>query len=304
MLSDPPFSTPLIRIELPETIKAGVSLWVKRDDLIHPQVSGNKWRKLKYNLLEARSQGYSKILTFGGAFSNHIYSVAAAGKLWGFKTTGIIRGEETIPLNPTLFFARTCGMQLRYMDRSRYRQKNSSEVTEILKQEYPDFYLVPEGGTNELAVKGVAELVKEIDIPFDYITTACGTGGTLSGLASGLDLGQNAVGIAALAGAGFLEEEVRKLTGISQNNWQIIHDYHFGGYAKITRELVLFVRDFETQTGIPLDPVYTGKMMYGVYDLIKQGFFEKGKTIIALHTGGLQGIAGMKSRIDKLLKNQ
>lgn len=291
----------------PDIEKAGVQVYIKRDDLIHPLVSGNKWRKLKYNLIEAAKQGHNKILTFGGAFSNHIYSTAASGALYGFKTIGIIRGEETLPLNPTLEFAQSKGMEMHYISRTEYREKDSDQHINKLKDKYGDFYLVPEGGSNTLALPGVAELVREIDIPFDYICTAIGTGGTLAGLISTEQENYKALGFASLKGNGYLEEEVRSLIKTSgrevPSNWEIIHDYHFGGYAKMKKELAIFIREFETKHRIPLDPVYTSKMLYGVLDLIKKGYFEKGKTIIALHTGGLQGNAGMEQKINKLLNS-
>lgn len=299
--------TPIQKITDPEIEKAGVQLYIKRDDLIHPLVSGNKWRKLKYNLLEASKQGHKTILTFGGAFSNHIYSMAAAGALYGFKTIGIIRGEETMPLNPTLEFAQSKGMELQYISRTEYREKDSDHFINKLKEEYGEFYLVPEGGSNALALPGVAELVSEINIPFDYLCTAIGTGGTMAGLISTKQVRYKTIGFAALKGEDYLEEEVRSLiksTGESvPTNWEIMHNYHFGGYAKMKKELALFIRDFEAADNIPLDPVYTSKMLFGVFDLIKKGYFEKGKTIIALHTGGLQGKAGMEQKINKLLNS-
>ncbi len=294
--------TPLQKIEDEITDSSGVNLFVKRLDLIHPEISGNKWYKLKYNLIEAERKNYDTLLTFGGAFSNHIYSTAAAGRLFGFKTVGVIRGEENLPLNPTLDFAKKCGMKIVYLDRTSYRNKNSDWIISSLKKKFGKFYLIPEGGSNTLAVKGCAEIVEGIEIKFDYICTACGTGGTLAGLISSLTENQYALGFAVLKGADFLNENVNNLLKDSivkrKENWHIIFDYHFGGYAKINSELLKFISEFETKHNIKLEPIYSGKMLFGVYDLIRKKFFPKGSKIITLHNGGMQGLNGMKGKSD------
>jgi len=276
--------------------KAGVRLLVKRLDLVHPFISGNKWYKLKYNLITAREQGFETLLSFGGAYSNHIHALAEAGVEYGFKTIGVIRGEEHSPLNPTLQFAVDHGMQLHYLNRADYRRKGSEEIIEGLKDEFGDFYLIPEGGSNALALKGCVEIITEIDQPFDVIACACGTAGTLSGLIAGLQGQRQALGLAVLKGAGFLRQEVRSLlsaAGYQQyENWQINLDYHFGGYAKTKPELLAFMRSFEATQGIPLEPVYTGKLMLGLYELIAANYFQNGQTVLVLHSGGLQGRAG------------
>lgn len=283
-----------------------IRVLIKRDDQIHPFVSGNKWRKLKYNLARAKELGKSTLLTFGGAFSNHIYSTSAAGREFGFKTIGLIRGEETLPLNPTLSFAKEQGMELHYIERARYRDKDSLEMLADLKEQFGDFYFIPEGGSNSYALAGVKELLDEITVPFDYILTPVGTGGTLAGLAAGLKPGQEAMGFAALAGREYLETEVEKLLQAANENcggsWSINHNYHCGGYAKISKVLVEFMNQFEKENKILLDPLYTGKMMFGLFDMLKKGLFEKGKTIIVLHTGGLQGIEGMKGKMNNILR--
>ena len=290
--------TPLQKIEDKIFDSAGVNLFIKRLDLIHPEISGNKWYKLKYNLAEAKRKNYDTILTFGGAFSNHIYSTAAAGKLLGFKTIGIIRGEERLSLNPTLEFAEQCGMRIHYLDRNSYKIKNSKEAISSLKEKFGKFYLIPEGGSNLFAVKGCAEIIGEIEMNFDYICTACGTGGTLAGLISALNENQYALGFAVLKGADFLNENVNSLlknfyTKL-KNNWQIIFDYHFGGYAKINSELLEFIFSFESRHSIKLEPIYSGKMLFGIYDLIRKGFFPKDSKIIDLHNGGMQGLNGLR----------
>jgi 1-aminocyclopropane-1-carboxylate deaminase/D-cysteine desulfhydrase-like pyridoxal-dependent ACC family enzyme len=298
-------SIPLQEIYNELLTKHQVRLWVKREDLVHPSISGNKWRKLKYNLLEAKRLQKNTLLTFGGAYSNHLYAVAAAGKEFDFQTIGIVRGEEHLPLNETLDFAVRCGMRLHYVDRTTYRHKTSHLFIEDLHKKFGDFYLIPEGGSNAFAVKGCTEILENLeDIDYDYICCACGTGGTLAGIVSGLPENKTAIGFAVLKGADFLYHDVNQLITnykhtffSSQNlefdstnskNWSIQLDYHFGGYAKCTKELVEFIEKFEKQTLIPLEYLYTGKMMYGIFELIEKGFFPKNVKIIAIHTGGLR----------------
>ena len=263
-------------------------------------MSGNKWHKLKYNLQRAVNEGKNTLLTFGGAYSNHIYAVAAAGKLFNFRTIGIIRGEKHLPLNPTISFAIENGMKIYYLDRTSYRKKSSSEIINQLQEKFGDFYLLPEGGTNELAVKGCSEIINKIDIDFDYICCPCGTGGTLAGLISGLNGNKFALGFAVLKGASFLKENVNSLVKNFSNNsfpnWDVNLDYHFGGYAKTDSMLLDFVNRFTSNTKIPIEPIYTGKMLFGIYDLADRGFFKEGSKIIAVHTGGLQGLKGLFNR--------
>lgn len=266
-----------------------VRLLIKREDQNHSFVSGNKWWKLKYNLEEALKAGQTTLLTFGGAYSNHIYATAAAAHELGLKSIGIIRGEEMLPLNPTLSFAKASGMQLHYVSREAYRNKTESSFIEQLHKQFGDFYLIPEGGTNELAVKGCMEFAKQLsaEVDFDYLCLPIGTGGTIAGMMEGLDESKKIIGFPSLKGATFLEEEIRKYT--SKKNWQLIYDYHFGGYAKSTKELTEFMNQFEKEFNIPLDPIYTAKMMFGIMDLIRKNFFESGSTFLVVHTGGLQG---------------
>ena len=293
-----PQPTPIQEIHDVVFDQAGVRLLIKRLDQVHPVISGNKWYKLKYNLLAAREQGFGTLLSFGGAYSNHIHALAGAGAEYGFNTIGVIRGEEHSPLNPTLQFAVDHGMQLHYMNRLDYRRKDSAEIIDRLRAEFGDFYLIPEGGSNGLAVQGCAEIIDDIDQAFDVIACACGTAGTLSGLIAGLQGQRQALGVAVLKGAGFLGDEVRSLLSESANqqheNWQINLDYHFGGYAKTKPELMEFMRRFEAAHAVPLEPVYTGKLMFGLYDLIAANHFQRGQTVLALHTGGLQGCAGFE----------
>ena len=281
----------------------GISLFLKREDLLHPHVSGNKFRKLKYNLKNAIFEGYQTLLTFGGAYSNHIAATAAAAKESGFKSIGIIRGgelgqdlQQTLQQNPTLNFAYSCGMQLHFVSRSDYRQKTSEDFVQQLRKGFGDFYLVPEGGTNDLAVKGCEEILSEEDKEFEFICCSVGTGGTISGLINASAETQKVLGFPALKGD-FLTSEVEKFS--KKNNWELITNYHFGGYAKVDESLIGFINDFRRDYGIQLDPIYTGKMIFGIMDLMQHKKFKENTCILAVHTGGLQGIAGMNKQLEK-----
>lgn len=269
-----------------------ISLTIKREDLLHPHISGNKFRKLKYNVLQAKADGKKVLLTFGGAFSNHIAATAAAGKEYDFETIGVIRGEELfdkIVDNPTLLFATQCGMRFKFVSRGQYADKTDKDFIATLREEFGDFYLVPEGGTNELAVKGCTEILTPEDAAFTHICCAVGTGGTLSGIINSALPHQKILGFPALKAD--LSGEIRKFA--QNDNWKLIDDYNFGGYAKINEHLVQFMNDFYVKTGVLLDPVYTGKMVFGVMDMIHNNKFEPGANILLIHTGGLQGITGM-----------
>ncbi|MGX9608644.1 1-aminocyclopropane-1-carboxylate deaminase/D-cysteine desulfhydrase [Acinetobacter sp. T63] len=263
---------------------------IKRLDLIHPQISGNKFFKLKYNLLAARQQGFEKVLTFGGAYSNHIAATAFAAHQFGFQSLGMIRGEELAqrPLNPTLATAQQFGMQLEFISRNAYRQKDQPDFLQHLQQQYPDFYLIPEGGTNALAVQGCREILTAEDAQFDLICCAVGTGGTFAGLIEASQQHQQLLGFSALKGD-FLTQEVAQLT--TKRNWRILDNYCCGGYAKTTPELIQFIQTFEQRYNIPLEQVYTGKMLRGIFDLIDQDKIGPDQKILLIHTGGLQGRA-------------
>jgi len=284
-----------------------IRLFVKREDLIHPFVSGNKFRKLKYNIQEALRQRKDAVLTFGGAFSNHIVATAVAGNIAGVKTIGVIRGDElgvdlerTLAQNSTLKEAHKNGMQLHFITREAYRNKTEPSFIETLELEFGDFYLVPEGGTNELAVKGCEEILTDLERDFNYICSAVGTGGTISGLINSASFGQKILGFPALKGD-FLSKEIQHF--IYQNkNWKLIDEYHFGGYAKYNSELISFINQFKKETDIQLDPIYTGKMLFGIVDLIKKNYFSENSNILAIHTGGIQGIEGFNQKLTK--KNQ
>lgn len=266
---------------------AGVRLIVKREDLNHPLVSGNKWWKLKYNLEEAAARNASTLLTYGGAFSNHIFATAVAAKELGMKSVGIIRGEESLPLNPVLSFAQTSGMELFYIPRGAYRTKSSADS---YLEKFENYYLIPEGGSNQLAVKGVREFAGSLLGDWQYICCPVGTGGTLAGLVEGVSDDNTIIGFPVLKGAEFLIEDIRELSIESKekSNWRLMFDYHFGGYAKSKTALTTFLHEFSSLHEVPLEKIYTGKMMAGIYDLMSKGFFERGSTILAIHTGGLQ----------------
>lgn len=274
-----------------------ISVQIKREDLIHPFVSGNKFRKLKYNLLQAKAENHETLLTFGGAFSNHIAAVAFAGKEKGLKTIGIIRGDELaskVSENPTLLFAQNCGMQLEFVSREDYRLKSEVSFLENLKQKFGRFYHIPEGGTNELAIKGCEEILTPEDADFDYICCSIGTGGTISGIINSVLPHQKVLGFPALKGD-FLKEEIRNF--VQNDNWELLTDYHFGGYGKVNEVLIQFINQFYTENQIPLDPIYTGKMVFGVIDLIQNNYFPADSKILLIHTGGIQGIQGMNMKL-------
>lgn len=288
--------TPIQILDHPVCKKAGVELLIKREDLNHSAVSGNKWWKLKYNLLVAQSRGLKKILTFGGAYSNHIYATAAATRLLKLGSVGIIRGEETPPLNPTLQFAKDQGMEIHYISRTVYRNKDTPEFIEMLKYKFGDFWLVPEGGSNVLAVKGCAEFAGQqlAPITFDYLFTAVGTGGTMAGIIAAFHGSKSIIGVPIIKNPTFLNGDITRLiyefSGKSFPDWSLLTGYDEGGYAKHTSRLRTFIVEMGRTYGIPLDHVYTGKLFFALIKEIEAGAFRRGTTILALHTGGIQGV--------------
>ncbi len=327
-------SIPLQAIQHPLFSQKGLTLEILRTDKTDPVISGNKWFKLKYNLIEAKNQGCKTLLSFGGPYSNHIHALASAGKADGFNTIGIIRGEENLPLNPTLTDATRHGMKLYYINRQTYQNKHLPEVTKHLKQlvtnddpfnegtQAGNYYLVPEGGTNKLAVSGAAEIASFIPEDADYICVPCGTGGTIAGIISGLSLKiensqshksacnplqkAKVLGFPAMKGGQFLEAIIDKLIeeqGRSGNrvHWELLYDWHFGGFGKINKNLAYFIQDFEKKYPLKLDPVYTAKMMYGIVSMMKKDLIPMGNKIVVVHTGGLQGKRGMEQKIKALL---
>ena len=339
-------SSPLQKIDDTLLETRNIRLFLKRDDLLHlsfseilfgekkippsvisylSMISGNKLRKMKYNLLEMDKMGLKRLVTFGGAFSNHIHATAAAGQLFGFETMGLIRGERSPNLSPTLRFAEECGMTFKFINRSDYRDKNL--IINELKTKLDNFYYLPEGGSNNLALRGTAEIVGEIDNEIDgqlddtasrYICVPCGTGGTIAGIVAAAKEPTHVLGFSALKGD-FLQKDVTSLLQNAQNaadtegtlfslndskipqNWSINTNFHCGGYARFTPELIEFINNFKEKHNVPLDPIYTGKMLLGIYKLVETGFFPQNSTIIAVHTGGLQGIEGFNQRFGDLL---
>lgn len=269
-----------------------IELWIKRDDLIHPVISGNKWRKLKYILDHALSLNVHTLISMGGAYSNHLHALAYAGRQLGLKTIGLIRGERPGVLNSALLDMERWGMDLKFVSRSDYRLLRQYKGWQDLPGIESGQYWLPEGGAQSLALQGVAELVREIEQPYDIICAPCGTGTTLAGIIDAVPGQVFVQGFAALKNAGFLMADIEHLLERPNTHWQINLDYHFGGFAKAPGELFNFMRAFELKTAIPLEPIYTGKMLYALYDLMAKNHFKPGQRIIAVHTGGLQGNRG------------
>lgn len=259
---------------------------VLRLDLLHPEISGNKWFKLKYNLEQARRENKGTLLTFGGAFSNHIAASAFACKEAGLNSIGIIRGEETAINNPTLSFARENGMELHFVSREVYKLKHTAAYLEHLEQQFPNCYIIPEGGDNALGEKGCEEILNSQTDPYTAVFCAYGTGTTFKGIARSLKPSQTLTGINVL--------KYEATTDLPRSS--VLNNYHFGGYAKHTRELLDFKDWFEKQFGIPLDYVYTAKLFFAVFDLVDQGKLDPAEKILVIHSGGLQGNEGYRAR--------
>lgn len=263
----------------------GLQCWIQRDDQLHPTVSGNKFRKLKYNLLDARLQGYKTLLSFGGAYSNHLAALAAAAKLTGFSAIGIVRGEETLPLNPVLQYVTELGMQLHYISRSAYREKEQQDWP----AKFGPVYVIPEGGSNALAVQGIAELPPtwpaQLGAAPDFVLAACGTGATLAGLIAGSAPNSRIIGIPVLRDHS-LPQRIQQFLLANAENWTLNWDYHFGGYARVPPPLRSFTDAFNAHYQIPIEPIYTGKLFYGVCELLEQGYFPPGSSVVVLHSGG------------------
>jgi 1-aminocyclopropane-1-carboxylate deaminase/D-cysteine desulfhydrase-like pyridoxal-dependent ACC family enzyme len=301
--------SPMQEVKMDLLDRKTIRLFIKRDDLIHPWLSGNKYRKLKYNLQFAQENGKRTIITFGGSFSNHLYATAGACSLYGFKSVGIVRGEYDSN-NPTIRFCESRGMELWFVPRSTYRLKEEADIVKDIIGQYNDVYLVPEGGSNALAIYGVAEIIPEIEDQLScmpsYITLACGTGGTTAGLLSVQNMASKIIAFSAL-NSDHLYDEVIKLIphkNIDAQKLTVNHDFHFGHYAAYNDELLQFMSDFESLTNIPLDHVYNGKALYGLFQLVEKDYFPERTTICHLHTGGLQGINGLKYMMGKKINHQ
>lgn len=285
-----------------------------RLDRLDAELSGNKWFKLKYNLIHAHSGNHKQLLSFGGYYSNHLHALAAAGHRFGFKTVGVVRGAEPQKYGPTLQDLVKYGMHLKFVSRESYRNKTCDKFLSTLKKEFGDFFLIPEGGSNILGVKGCTEIVtglwNEPSCGPDFIVMGCGTGATLAGVVLGTQGRSKVLGVSALKGAQYLEQNVLDLMtefgkykgvahAVSRGSWQIYHDYHFGGFAKLTPELVSFMDMFSSASSLPLEPVYVGKTLYAIHDLIRKAVIPEGARVLLIHTGGLQGVRGMDARMQK-----
>lgn len=274
-------------------IEKKIKVFLKRDDLIHPFISGNKWRKLKYLLAKAEALQKNHLVTFGGVWSNHLLATACAAAKFGYKSTGIVRGEDI--RTETLTFCRIFGMKLIFVDRESYRDKQ-----QLFKHYFPEdssAFFIDEGGFSEEAAKGCSEMVAELCQEYQHVFCACGTGATAAGIINGLNnTGSSALfhAVPVLKGD-FLNNEIRKLL-VKPTDFQFHSEYHFGGYAKSRPELFEFIAHFASATGILLDPVYTAKMMFAIFDLASKNHFEPGCKILAVHTGGLFGLLGMKDK--------
>lgn len=273
-----------------------IQISIKRDDLLHPIISGNKWRKLKYALLEASDNDVKHIISFGGGYSNHLHALGYCCQQLGIRLSAIVRGDYSQNLSPMLQDLLNWGTDIQYVDRKTYQQRAEPQYLEILTAQYPEALLIPEGGSQQQALKGVSEIIQELTQQYDYILAPVASGGTLAGLIDGLAQPENTppsqiLGIAVLKGHGYLEQLVGTLLPDRhhQVDWKINHDYHFGGYAKCNNELSKFCAQFEQQNHITIEPVYSGKLFYALYQLTISGHFPSGSRVLALHTGGLQG---------------
>lgn len=296
--------SPLHKLEDELFLERGIEVYVKRDDLIHPEISGNKWRKLKYNLLDAHNQEIRQIVTFGGAYSNHIYATAAAGKYFGFETVGIIRGDELNEnSSETLRFASECGMKLHFVSRTEYRElRENTEENSFIQERFSHSKLIPEGGTTHLALSGVGEMVDEIieqlGVAPDYIFCPVGTGGTISGIIANINEDTKVIGVCVLKNGQYLLNEIDNLlktTSVSNVgrvlnpanvNFEVLWNEHHGGYAKKTPELIDFVSKFNSEHDFGIEPIYSGKMFFAFYKYFLT-IIKPNSKVVLIHTGGL-----------------
>ena len=267
-----------------------LSVYIKREDLLHSVISGNKWRKLKYNLLQALQTGHSHLISMGGPYSNHLHALAYVGYQLGIQTTGLIRGERPQHESATLSDLRQWGMQLKFVSRDEFSKLRQYREPEPGPSIGMNGFWITEGAANSLALPGVKEILSDVELEYDTLTVSCGTGTTLAGLAGALPPDKSVLGFATLKGGEFLETDINRLLTSSQKNWFIDHNYHFGGFAKKNNQLIDFIDEFQMYCNIPVDSVYNGKMLFGLFQLIGTDFFQKEHKIIALHTGGLQGM--------------
>ena len=267
-----------------------ISVFVKREDLIHPIISGNKWRKLKYNFREIKKKNHNSVLSFGGAFSNHLHALSWFANCYKIKSIGLVRGDDTVKLSSTLLFCQKNNMDLYFLDRKTYRENKYLNKTVFdIKKKHNNIYVIPEGGCNNLGIKGCEEILKEVDGQFDFVCSSFGTGCTAAGIINSLKKNQKYLGFSSLKGGGYMEEVISNMCN-KNKNWSLNFDYHFGGFGKINSHLDQFIKEFYLKFKILLDPVYTGKLFFGIFDLISNNFFKPKSKILIIHTGGLQGI--------------
>ncbi len=297
MINLPPYHPIIQQIETTLTKEKQLTWKVLRLDLIDEIRGGNKLFKLKYNLEEARNSNLP-VLTFGGAFSNHIIATAKVCSLNNISCIGIIRGEKLTEYNHVLKGAEEFGLKLHFVSREEYRRRGDEEYQNELQHKFGKHFIIPEGGGNDFGVKGCMEILEPIDEEFDFIFTPVGSGGTLAGLALSAPSKTKVIGIAVLKCENYLEETVHQLICAgstvanqaehnTEPNWKINYQYHFGGYAKWNNELMEFIQQFKNANDIQLEPIYSGKLFYAVNDLIKNNFFPAESKIICLHTGGM-----------------
>ncbi|MDB5130607.1 MAG: cuyA [Mucilaginibacter sp.] len=288
------FLSPVHQIKTKLFDERGLTVFIKRDDLIHPIISGNKWRKLKYILKQARDEEKTRLVTFGGAYSNHLLATAAAAAKFGFKSTGIVRGEQVN--NDTLFLCRLHGMNLLFTDRESYRDKPAL-FRKFFKND-PGAFFIDEGGASPLGARGCSELIGELPETYDHILCASGTGTTAAGIINGITaqhLQTQFHAVPVFKNGEFIKNEIDKLL-ITPADYHLHTAYDFGGYGKADDQLIEFVKQFVANTGILIEPVYTGKMLFALYDLAAKNHFTPGSRILAIHSGGIWGLLGMKER--------
>ena len=295
-------NSPVQKIEHPIFSEHNIEVFVKRDDLIHPIISGNKWRKLKHNLLSVKAQNKHKLLSFGGAYSNHLHALAYASYSNGLDCHAIIRGEPAYQNNYTLSWARHWGMTFEFVDRATYRQRGNEEYLETLQARFPEHLIIPEGGSNQDALKGVGDIIHELNAQlahFDTLMCPVGSGGTIAGLVTADNNQHQLLGISVLKHQGYLHQEITQLLGEYHSryrNWQLLDDFHCGGYGKFSPTDISNMLSFYQSTLLPIEPMYSGKMILALLTLIQSGYFPRGHRIVLLHTGGLQGLGGLAER--------
>ena len=293
--------SPIQAVALPLFKHHNIKVYIKRDDLIHPIISGNKWRKLKQNLIEAKQLVKQGVLSFGGAYSNHIHALAFACRQHNLASVGIIRGEPHYANNATLAQVQRWGMKLIFVDRATYRLRFDAEYLQQLQHQYPDYAIVPEGGSNPLALTGMADVINELDLQLDYdcLFTATGSGGTLAGLINADSNRHQLYGVAVLKQAQYLNKAIKELLpepAKHYKNWRLLTEHHCGGYGKFSHHDCVRIQTIVNQTGIPFEPIYSGKMLLAFMNMVEQGYFSAGQRIVLLHTGGLQGLLGLAER--------